>query len=352
MKTLIVLFNAQEYTGTTLHALELSKYLKSKGHTVDVVSYLHSRKIVNVFRENGISLCSARQIQFDGKYDYVYSICHLVLGKLFLKGLDCRKLIIASHSKKGIQEKYPAYSDAASLLVAVSEEVKKCRINGEKFNREVHVMPNFLPDEYVRVGRAFRKDLKKIAVVSNHVPKELVSIQEYLPGIKIDYYGIEGDLYQVITPDVLSDYDVIISIGKTVQYGFGLKIPVYIYDIYGGNGYISTVEKLERESTYNFTGRPACRKLDPQEISSELLEGYESCAQTLDVLQKEAIRRFLLSKNVDRMLELADRGNDFDRDAFMKVRRIRRVLMKEAVEAFLVDMKRRALALLPGLLPD
>ena len=86
--------------------------------------------------------------------------------------------------------------------------------------------------------------------------------------------GNGQNIYVDITPQILSKYDLIISIGKTVQYALGMGIPVYEYDYFGGNGYINK-NNINEEAYYNFTGRPKCRRLSPQDIVHEIIDGYD-----------------------------------------------------------------------------
>lgn len=41
------------------------------------------------------------------------------------------------------------------------------------------------------------------------------------------------DEYKSITLEILSQYDVAITIGKTVQYCLVMGVPVYVYDKFG-----------------------------------------------------------------------------------------------------------------------
>ena len=53
-----------------------------------------------------------------------------------------------------------------------------------------------------------------------------------------------------------------------------MGIPVYNYDIYGGSGYIS-LENIDKEEFYNFSGRSHCRKLNYDDIICEIIGYYK-----------------------------------------------------------------------------
>lgn len=114
-------------------------------------------------------------------------------------------------------------------------------------------------------------------------------------GIITVFHGI-ADNRGAITPEILSKYDVITTIGKTVQYALALGIPVYEYDHFGGDGYI-TKDNVNLEEMYNFSGRATRRKLTGAEICDEIITRYEFALQHVKYLMSYA-HRYSLSKNV------------------------------------------------------
>ena len=125
----------------------------------------------------------------------------------------------------------------------------------------------------------------------------------------MDYYGRKSGRYRPITPEILAKYDVIISIGKTVQYALGMGIPVYTYDRLGGSGYI-TLENIDKEEYHNFSGKSFCRKISSAEIAKEILDGFSKAVKQAQSLKKIAIDRYLLSKNIDRVIEILNKSPD------------------------------------------
>ena len=89
----------------------------------------------------------------------------------------------------------------------------------------------------------------------------------------VDHYGRTGDEVKRITPSRIAKSDLVISIGKTIPYALVSRIPVYVYDHFGGPGYLSS-QNFEMAALYNFTGRCSNRKLSAKEIFDEVIEGY------------------------------------------------------------------------------
>ena len=95
-----------------------------------------------------------------------------------------------------------------------------------------------------------------VLLVSNHPPSELTSI------VGRRYGQVR------VTPDMIRQYDCIICNGKTVQYALRSGVPVYLYDHFGGPGWL-TPENFDKAEEHNFSGRPWPRKT-ADEIRAEL----------------------------------------------------------------------------------
>lgn len=159
---------------------------------------------------------------------------------------------------------------------------------------KVVVFPNYVTKEWLSFERSgtYGMSPKKIAIVSNHVPPELIEARELLTqqGCEVDIYGL-GFKVSLITPEVLNEYDLVITIGKTVQYAMTLRLPVYCYDMHGGPGYLSA-EELDRAAFYNFSGRGFPKK-SAQVIAEEVIGQYgnnlEMLPELLDFIRETSI---------------------------------------------------------------
>lgn len=86
----------------------------------------------------------------------------------------------------------------------------------------------------------------------------------------MDIIGEQGVVREV-TPDLISQYDCVFTIGKTVQYCMISSTPVYVYDRFGGFGYLDA-ENFEKCAYANFSGRGGITK-SSEEIASEIIKG-------------------------------------------------------------------------------
>lgn len=145
--------------------------------------------------------------------------------------------------------------------------------------------------------------LCRLAIISNHIPHE---VRQLIPSlsvrhVSVDVFGLDGRRERV-TPRILREYDAVITIGKSVQYCIALQIPIYCYDHFGGNGWL-TPESFDRERVHNFSGRGGRGTVDAQTLMTELLEGYANALGGVSRLYELGRRHFVLEENITKVLE-------------------------------------------------
>ena len=170
---------------------------------------------------------------------------------------------------------------------------------------KIEVLPNMAPDEFFEYNYSSHAILRSIAIVTNHPPREILDSVKKLKrrGFNVVIYGdCKGGRPVNITPEVLAKHDVIITIGKTVQYSLAMGIPVYNYDVFGGSGYI-TPQNIDEEELHNFSGRSHRTKKSAAQIVDEIINNYEMAhklSQQLKVIAKE---RYSLSAKINNILK-------------------------------------------------
>ena len=125
-----------------------------------------------------------------------------------------------------------------------------------------HVFHNAAPARYARPAGAPRQALRKLILVSNHLPHEVKEAAVLLRarGIDVKRWGRGGDVRNMrLLPKHLDDVDAVVSIGKTVQYALRSRVPVFVYDRFGGPGWL-TPDNFDRCAHANFSGR-CCRQV-------------------------------------------------------------------------------------------
>ncbi|KFI47903.1 hypothetical protein [Bifidobacterium biavatii] len=194
----------------------------------------------------------------------------------------------------------------------------------------VMVYPNPAPSEYAdhdpadADGGETRDDghagPRRVLVVSNHAPGEVVAAADELAarGCRVDYLrevaGIEGGS-RITSVDLLSRYDCVITIGKTVQYCLVAGIPVYVYDHFGGPGYLND-DNLETADHYNFSGRmkpysryltearnqaAGVRVVDAAVLADDIANGYDRACAWQRAHRADFVNRYGIVPVMDRL---------------------------------------------------
>ncbi|HFG1713184.1 TPA: hypothetical protein ACGF0P_003675, partial [Vibrio cholerae] len=127
-----------------------------------------------------------------------------------------------------------------------------------------------------------KNEIKRVIIVSNHIPQELRDVIKLAPEIEFTIAGID-DKVKLIDAEFLSEFDAVISIGYTVVTAIQAKIPIYMYDHFGGEGWL-TGAIFSRSSHYNFSGRPERKIKSAQDIISELKNGFANALIEVDTL--------------------------------------------------------------------
>lgn len=302
---LLTLSNLDGYQGSVIYVAEIAKYLISKDYNVDLCCINKDWQYEDFFNKMGVKVFTTDTIDLTTNYCYVFSIHYPVLSKLLLNGLKYQKIIPFNLSSFLSIESPPTYYKELNKIVSISNEAKNAMV--ENYNIEsnkIQVYPNFVPEEYFQKDKKNHSQIvKNVIIVSNHVPKELEALSKLLKksNIKCTIYGQKHN-YQQITPDLLLEADVIISIGKTVQYGLSLGIPIYNYDHFGGSGYI-TLNNIDKEEYYNFSGRSFFTKKDAKTIFNEIVTNYADVLKDVEHLKEIAKERYYVPTKIDEIMK-------------------------------------------------
>lgn len=170
---------------------------------------------------------------------------------------------------------------------------------------ELFLFRNAAPARFHREPEGDPRKLKKVLIVSNHLPTEVEAAANLLVshGIDVRILGRKHEV-KLIAPDDVWAADAVISIGKTVQYALVAGVPVYCYDHFGGPGWL-TDNNFERAEYYNFNGKCCTTKRTPEEIVEDFLLGFNS-SQSFTVKKWEYFSdRYNLEKYLTEILAKA-----------------------------------------------
>lgn len=338
-KILITNFEMRQFAGSEINASTIAKRFKELGYEVYMLAMYFGEPLYAEVKENFDYIIDIKKNDFDFtniEFDIVWAHHSFLLNWLiFEKGLKAKRIIASSLSPVVPFEFIPNYANDLSLVLANSKETKEALIN--EGIKEVHVLENYSFKKYFEQENDI-KSLKNIAIVSNHIPQEVKEAKKLLEsnGYNVQIYGIEGKR-ELIDDKILKKYDAIISIGKTVQYAMSLQIPIYVYDIHGGEGYI-TLENLEKNREKNFSGR-GFEKKSAKQIYTEIIENFSKTLEIMPKIKEYAYQNFCFENNIDKIIEIIENKNEIDMDRLKEKYKIekRSLLIPRQLEDYLVE---------------
>lgn len=309
----------KDYTGSELDVCSVGTALVQMGYTVEAATYELGNPLMEEYKDSGIVFTDFSHNELTLKeYDLIIGHHNTIfMDCLMNRNITYKKVVFSSLSPAMSIEFPPACANDLTLCMANSSETfHKMKTLGVA-EENIVVFPNYILPEFFVDCREKRMQLQKICVVSNHVAGEVKTAAEILisNGIQVDLFGKEYTSVSV-TPQLLKQYDVVITIGKTVQYCFGSKVPVYCYDIHGGPGWL-TMDNFAVAANYNFSGRGFDRKLTGMELVMDIIKGYPAALGNLELFHQIGKERYDLHVNLRRLLDKIEALPQLDQEAFL-----------------------------------
>ena len=287
MRILVANNHFRDFAGSELHAIEIAKYLICKGHETILTSFV----IDNPFKAEavrlGIPLVPLQTLDRGASWDVIWS--HHVPAFQFIHGelqLKARRHLHGLLSSVLTLERPPLpknfrlgsrnltfLPNSELTLTAAHRFLPAAARNA--------ILRNFAPDAWNRAHRGAHAPVPAaIACVTNHPTPEILALEELArgAGIRFDIFGAGQSEPLRIAPETLVPYDLVISIGKTVNYCLAAGIPVFVYDHFGGPGWLDDDRLGPAEATI-FSGKCTPKTRSAPALLAEILTGYgRACA--------------------------------------------------------------------------
>jgi hypothetical protein len=313
MRVLITTNHLRDFAGSEIVTYELIEHFLARGWIVDVYTHDLGEPILGEIQKlpawGRLTLHVADlAAEFEHDYDLVW-VQHSILPPGLLRRLEGRGLdapMVWHHLSSFMDVELPRHSAIETQLAAVStgmsgktvESIREFGLPDEK----LLVFDNPAPDAFADFVRPPGARLNKVLVVSNHAPVEIREAGGLLEseGIAVTFLGAADGPVR-ITPDILNGFDAVITIGKTVQYSLSMGIPVYLYDHFGGPGWLSA-DNLEPVAYDSFSGRGNPRQIPADEIVREIVDGFDGALEFATRERTELAERWRLSRRIDELL--------------------------------------------------
>lgn len=304
-----------EIMGSTVVTLDLAEYLLGAGAEVVVYVAHAGEPAVGLFAERGVTVVTDREagdLAF-ADFDVVW-VNSQVLPVSMLDQLAAplpreRPVFVFLHmSSLAIAPDEHPYllgleEGLASLSLYNSEETRRGLAPFFEHPPPAALYPNPTPTAFASVAPSPASRPHHVLVVSNHAAPELMRAKELFAerGIQVRHVGRSGEGQEMVTPELLARADVVITIGKTVQYCLVAGIPVFVLDKHGGYGYLDD-DTVERAAEHNFSGREG-RDLSAEQIVEEVVTGYDVARRFHERGRSAFIERYSIDRVVPRVLE-------------------------------------------------
>lgn len=304
------------YGGSEMVTLELTEEFIARGWDVTVfANYLEGefRREFDTIAQPGLRLTDDPEEFVGQEFDLIW-VHHLALPTPVIQSLqnaNSTAPVVFNHMSTipGIES--PVLADIESEISLRSyfnsEETKNALLCYGLDPENAAVLPNPAPRSFtVQTPAPETRKLQTVLLVSNHPPHEVDEAVSALRLRGITIKRVGQDRPERVTPATFEGVDAVISIGKTVQYALCLGIPAYVYDHFGGPGWLNS-ENFQTVADHNFSGRPERRQLEPGQLIDELLSGYEAAAEYAGHSRSVNLKRYSLELHIDQLLKLADR---------------------------------------------
>jgi len=317
MRVLITQNHLFNLSGSEVVTLEMAEYLSSRGDEVVIYTHIYANPIKREFEAlaNVEVLTDRKEVNTLIKnkgFDLIWIHQQVIPEAIYEINIRESTRIVFHHMSPYHPLEFPISYEIekslASLIVFNSDETKESIMATgvlEGFPTErCLVFGNPAPDRFLRERSqsGAKERPEKILVVTNHLAPEVTEALTDLKrrGVIVTILGRghESNIARV-TPELLQRYDVVVTIGKTVQYAICSQMPVYCYDHFGGPGYLNP-SNFELAARLNFSGRGFDSK-DHLDISTEIIDGYSEAVEAIGNIHQSYAQDFLLSNQIKRI---------------------------------------------------
>lgn len=253
----------RNFGGSELVSVELAEFYAQKNWNVVLYSPEISDPLQSSIKKR-VNLKVTNQLPSDlDQFSIIWSHHGILLDKINARNKRQGQLIVSNHMSSYVDLEKPRYDpNDVDLILANSEETKasfshvEYKLKTKLFRNPSPSLSKNLKENTFSVFGDLIKKRPKCLAVSNHRPLELEAfLNRNIDNFLVYKYGYKDNIKR-ISPDFIKEnnFDFAVCNGKTVQYALNANIPVFLYDQFGGCGWLSP-ENFEQAAWYNFSGR-------------------------------------------------------------------------------------------------
>ncbi len=306
-RTILILNNQLRlFYGSELHSLHIAEYFRKLGYDVTLAAWDVGDPFVSAAARKGIDVfdIATDNSLFGREYDVVWT--HHLTTFFFAHVVNT---VAARHHVHGCLspfldlENVPISENfdlsARLKILANSVETRDVVRQQVRSEQAVDVFLNVVPDEFFAHRKTdYGEAVRKVVIVSNHVPPELRLAASALGrrGAKVDIIGIDDD-HRLVDHRTLLDYDAVVTIGKTVQFALVQGVPVFVYDHFGGPGYLDAAS-FQRHEDFNFSGRSHREIRSGEDLADTIVNGYPQAVEFARYARNDLAQRYAIESQM------------------------------------------------------
>ena len=288
--------------------IELYDYFVQQGHEVEIFTNTVSPKLEEYLFEKNIRFSTPSSFVIMEEYDLVW-VQHQNIPDAFFD----RNPLVGNWIFHHMSPFEPLcftlnaeFENSLSDLILTNSPETREKLGSLGIDlSKVETLGNPAPLEFFN----FPEDNKSnsyFLFVSNHPPVEIIEAMEILSRKEIQFIhlgmGSPWAVSRRVTPRDIAGASVVISIGKTIQYSLAMNKRIFIYDYFGGDGFISSVEKFKENAFYNFSGRNSRNIKSSSEIVSELINFVKNGSFLLESIKDADLETYNLPLRIQGIL--------------------------------------------------
>jgi hypothetical protein len=331
-RALILTNRLTSFTGSEIVAVEVAETLYKLGYQVTMHCNLTSERFKKSIKAPAL-VSDGESFPNIFDYDFVWaqhSMLALCLDAHTIP-VTSKTIIISAHLSPYEPFELAGIRIAESIgatFLANSEETAKTLLNAGIEKEKIVNFHNAGPAGFGETTASPTDSVKRILLVSNHIPEEVWQAAEFLKrkGVKISVIGKAGKTKRV-EPRDLEPVNGVITIGKTCQYAMKCGVPVYCYDRFGGPGWINK-SNFDNAEKMNFSGRCTPLKKNGKTIAKEILENYSEALSFSKEIRTIAQKKYSLEYILHILIQ-----DSSPKQCFYDNARISRHLVTEAAQA-------------------
>jgi hypothetical protein len=316
MKILFGMNQFSELVGGSLLPLEVAEYLQSLGHDCLIAAHYIADPLQKIAQEANLALTGDLSTVRAADFDLVW--LQNQTAPLLDYGVGPtsrpRTLFVFAHLSTRTYLEYPGLFHEpvlADITLGNSAKTLTHLIELGVPADRVEIFPNPAPLAFwTNRKETAGKTLKSVTLVSNHPPQEVLEAIAILErgGVAVRHIGRNGKTRRV-TPKMLSQTQMVITIGKTVQFALAQGIPAYVYDRFGGPGYLSEAN-FASAAHFHFSGLCCSRKTDAAAMAAEIVGQFHEASRFILGLKEDVLSQFRLEPYVDRLLAMIPQAKE------------------------------------------